>query len=129
MREREHTIESEREGERERDRERTCESERRRVRTRESKRKRVNERERESERASLTEPRGDQHAVDALDGLADAGHHGVHLLGQVVLDVQAQAGLLLELLQCVGPLAGRQLGAILGGGREKGIGYSKRVCS
>ena len=55
-----------------------------------------------------------QHTVDALNGLTDAGHHRVHLLGQVVLEVQAQPFLFLELLQGVGPLTGCQRGAILG---------------
>ena len=75
----------------------------------------------------LTQPRGDQHSVDALDGLADAGHHGVDLVGQVVLEVQAQPGLLLELLQGVGPLAGAQRRAVLGGGHigkvQEGVPY------
>ena len=69
---------------------------------------------------ALTQPGGDEDPVDALDGLADAAHHGMHLLGQVVLCVQAEAGLLLELLQGVGPLAGPQGRAVLGGGEEKG---------
>ncbi|TNN89046.1 hypothetical protein EYF80_000925 [Liparis tanakae] len=32
-------------------------------------------------------PRGDEHAVNALNGVTDAGHHRVDLLGQVFLDV------------------------------------------
>lgn len=60
-----------------------------------------------------TKPRGYQHSVDALDGVTDAGHHGVNLLSQVVLSVQAEALLLLELLQGIGSLAGRQRGSVL----------------
>lgn len=60
-----------------------------------------------------TEPRGYQHSVDALDGVTDAGHHRVNLLGQVVLSVQAETLLLLELLKGIGSLAGRQRGTVL----------------
>lgn len=48
--------------------------------------------------AFITQPRGYEHAIDALDGVTDSGHHGVDLLGQVVLRVQAETLLLLELL-------------------------------
>lgn len=60
-----------------------------------------------------TEPRGYQHSVDALDGVTDAGHHRVNLLSQVVLSVQTETLLLLELLQGIGSLAGRQRRAVL----------------
>lgn len=54
----------------------------------------------------LTQPRCYEDAVDALDGLTDAGHHWVDLLGQVVLCVHAETLLLLQLLQSVRPLTG-----------------------
>lgn len=60
-----------------------------------------------------TEPRGYEHSIDALDWVTDAGHHGVNLLSQVVLSVQAETLLLLELLQGIGSLAGRQRGSVL----------------
>lgn len=60
-----------------------------------------------------TEPGSDEHSVDALDGIADSGHHRMNLLGQVVLCVQRQPPLLLQLLRGIGPLAGAQVRAIL----------------
>lgn len=61
----------------------------------------------------LTQPRSDEDGIDALDGLTDSGHHRVDLLGQVVVCVDAQALLLLELLQGVGSLTRTQIGAVL----------------
>lgn len=60
-----------------------------------------------------TQPRGYENSINALDGVTDAGHHRVDLLGEVVLSVQAETLLLLELLESIGSLTGSQCGAIL----------------
>lgn len=60
-----------------------------------------------------TQPRGYENSINALDGVTDAGHHRVDLLGEVVLSVQTETFLLLELLKSIGSLTGCQCGAIL----------------
>lgn len=47
---------------------------------------------------SITQPHGYEHAVNALDRVTYARHHGMDLLSQVVLSVQTEILLLLELL-------------------------------
>lgn len=37
----------------------------------------------------LTQPRGYDHAIDALDGVTDARHHRVDLLSQIILSIQS----------------------------------------
>lgn len=75
----------------------------------------------------FTQPRGDEHPIDALDGVTDSGHHGVDLLGEVVLSVQAETLLLLELLLCVSSLTGCQRGAVLDEHTVNALGIRDQV--
>ncbi len=56
---------------------------------------------------------GDPRGVDALDGLAQAVDDRVDLLGQVVLNVDLQVGVLPHLADRVGPLHRRRRRAVL----------------